>query len=136
MAFFGDGVDSKSGLVTDGLLKSGGLEVFGVKADWKLDSLTGWNEVVAPRRDSWSQTDVAEAEAVKHFVWLHRVGNDYNLLKRYTQHFNVNTEALLKFLRGLRVRSTLPRSGLGTHLRPRRCSRLTPSRCTRCTWVT
>jgi hypothetical protein len=130
LAFFGDSVDSKSGLVTDGLLKSGGLEVFGVKADWRFDSSAGWTESVAPHPESWSLTDAAEAEAVKHFVWLHRVGNDYNLMKRYTTYFNT-TDGLLKFLRGLRVRCVCLVQRLGTHLRPHRCSRLTLSRYTR-----
>ena len=131
LLFFGDALGSKSGLVSDGLLKSGGLDVFGVKANWTFDSSAGWTEAVAPQPDSSSGADAAEAEAVKHFVWLHRVGNDYNLMKRYTKHFS-STEGLLKLLRGLRVRCLRrPVQRSRTHPCPRRCLRLMPSRCTR-----
>lgn len=101
LAFFGNG-NGKSGLVSDGMLNTGGMSHFGDKKNWELISGSWVSKAVADQFTT--EVEEHEAQAVKHFEWLSRVGNNHKLMKNYTSYFSKGTEVLLKFLQAVRVR--------------------------------
>ena len=102
LAFFGNGTEKLSGLVSDGMLNTGGMSHFGDKKNW--DFISGSWVSKAGAAELTPADEQHEAQAVKHFVWLTRVGSNYKLVKNYTSHFK-STDVLLKYLQSVRVRS-------------------------------
>jgi len=102
-AFFGNGTDKLSGLVTDGLLNTGGLPHFGDKKAWELSGGTWRMKAVA--EDIMSDEEERDAQAAKRFLWLSRVGSNLKLMKNYISYFK-STDSLMKYLQAVRVSVT------------------------------
>ena len=83
-----------AGLVTPGLLKTGGLGVFG-NEQLRMELMTNGPATSAAAGGGSS-------EAAKRFLWLHRVGNSYELMGYYNKHFK-STQMLQTFLQRLRM---------------------------------
>jgi hypothetical protein len=89
------GSKTETGLVSDGLLLTGGLSIFGNK---KM-----WDDAPPPFATA---TEAAAAAAVKSFDWLWRVASNLKLMEFYNDYFKT-TQQMQLFLTRLRVR-TLP----------------------------
>ena len=105
VAFFGSGNGKDAGLVSDGMLNTGGMSHFGSKKNWEL--ICGSWVPKSRAAENMTEDEELEAQAVKHFVWLSRVGSNHKLMKKYTTYFK-STEGLLKYLQSVRVRFARP----------------------------
>ena len=88
-----------SGLVTDGVLNTGGLSHFGDKKNWELTPGLSGSWGIKPT----NKEITAEEKEVERFVWLTRVGTNQQLMKNYVTYFKT-TDSLAKFFQSVRVR--------------------------------